>query len=74
LEIYNNRVENRDGTSEAGIVLTAACTGLIYENFIAVPTGDFAQGIILDDLMRQYNNYVVDVAQERGAPVGTASA
>jgi hypothetical protein len=24
--------------------------------------------------MRQYDNFVVDVAQERGAPVGTASA
>lgn len=74
LRIHHNILENRDGTSEAGIVFTAACTGLVYENFIAVPTGDFAQGLINDDAVRQYNNYVVDVAQERGAPVGTASA
>jgi hypothetical protein len=74
IDIHHNRMENRDGTSEAGIVFVATDTGLVWENFIAVPTGDFAQGLINDDAMRQFNNYVVDVAQERGAPIGTASA
>ena len=74
VRIHHNRVENRDGTSEAGIVFVGTDTGFCYENFIAVPTGDFAQGLIADTAMRQFNNFVVDVAQERGAPVGTASA
>jgi hypothetical protein len=74
IDIHDNRVENRDGTSEAGIVFVSTDTGFVYRNFIAVPTGDFAQGLIGDNAMRQYDNFVVDVAQERGAPVGTASA
>jgi len=74
LDIHHNRVENRDGTSEAGMVFVTTDTGFVYENFIAVPTGDFGQGLIGDDLIRQYNNFVVDVATERGAPEGTASA
>jgi hypothetical protein len=74
IRIHRNVCENTDGTSEAGIVFVATDTGYVYENFIAVPSSDFGQGIVVDDLMRQYNNYVVDVAQERGAPEGTASA
>lgn len=74
IDIHHNRVENRDGTSEAGLVFVSTDTGFAYENFIAVPTGDFGQGVVADNAMRQYNNYVVDVAQERGAPEGTASA
>lgn len=74
VNIHHNQVENLDGTSEAGIVFVATDTGFVWENFIAVPTGDFGQGIIADTAMRQYNNYVVDVATERGAPEGTASA
>lgn len=74
MRVHNNVLENQDGTSEAGIVFITTCTGLVYENFIAVPTGDFGQGIVGDNLMRQYDNNVVDVAQERGAPEGTASA
>jgi hypothetical protein len=74
MRVHHNVVENRDGTSEAGIVFTASCTGLVYQNMIAVPTGDFGQGLIADSGMRQFENYVVDVASERGAPEGTASA
>ncbi len=74
IDIHHNRVENRDGTSEAGIVFVATDTGFVWENFIAVPTSDWGQGIISDTAMRQYNNFVVDVAAERGAPEGTPSA
>lgn len=74
ISIHHNVVENKDGTSEAGIVFVATDTGDVYENFIVVPTGDFGQGLIADTLMDQYNNYVVDVDAERGAPEGTASS
>lgn len=74
IDIHHNRVENRDGTSEAGIVFVATDTGFVWENFIAVPTSDFGQGIVVDTAMRQFNNYVVDVATERGLPEGTGSA
>ncbi len=74
VSIHHNRVENRDGTSEAGIVFVATDTGFVYENFIAVPTADFPNGMVVATAMRQYNNWVVDVATERGAPTGTASA
>jgi hypothetical protein len=74
INIHHNFVANRDGTSEAGIVFVATDTGFVGENFISVPTGDFGQGLIADTAMDQFNNYVVDVDAERGAPEGTASA